>query len=197
MQPIHEEFLEKYEPDINLKVNVAFQNYHEREDVKQEMRMELIKSYKSKYKYADWHNIVRGIINRRIIDYRKDLYRTPLLDLQNYNNGKDNFLDHILDNKSSDVWKEDRPFTEAIEASDLLDSVLSVYANSEEEFDEWEQEYMEILYSYHLDHPSHPIELESKRMELMGYSKGQRKEFRSKVKQFVKKLNSLIERSGI
>jgi hypothetical protein len=34
-------------------------------------------------------------------------------------------------------------------------------------------------------------------MKLMGYGKEQRKEFRARVKQFVKKLNDVIQRSRL
>jgi DNA-directed RNA polymerase specialized sigma24 family protein len=146
LQPIHEAFLEKYEPDINLKVNVAFQDYHEREDAKQEMRVELIKSYKSRDKHADWHNIVRGIINRRIIDYRKRLYRTPLVNMPNHRDNGDDFMAHIIENKIAEGQEVDSDFTDSVETADFLDNVLSVYANAEDEFDEWEQEYVEVLY---------------------------------------------------
>lgn len=159
--------------------------------------MELLKSYKNHLKYADWNNIVLGIINRRILDYKKRLYRTPLFTtvIQVHTEDPLLFMQFLIDQhhqENEDPRQEG--MVAKIEAVDFLDTILSLYAWSEDEFTEWEQEYMERMYASYLQNPALAIDKESVRMELMGVESQQRHDFRKKVKNFIVKLREILKR---
>jgi len=194
LTPKHEEFLAQYEREIQIKVDSAFKDIHERQDVKQEIRVELIKAYKNRLKYADWHYVVLNAIKCRIKDYKKRLYKVPLFDVTiKDKQSADTLIQYILDtHMSDDLEAETVARMYSIETSDLLESLLSLFAWCEEDFTEWEKEYMSWLYGKYTDDKNYPLENEKKRMELMGYGPEDRKEFRQLAQQFTDKIKEMI-----
>ncbi len=198
LTPEHVKFLEEYEEKIQIKVNIALRDVHERQDLKQTIRLELIKAYKNRLKYgADWNNIVLGIINRRIIDYKKVLFKVPLFTTM-LKSGEDDtlsFMEFLINQHHEENTDGKKTgVSSKIEAVDFVQTILSLYAWSEEEFDEWEQEYMERMYASYEENPLLAIDKESVRMELMGVEPKKRNEFRKKVERFTEKLTEILRR---
>jgi len=69
------EFLNQYEGLIQQKTRGAIRDKSYHGDVKNFLRLEILKAYKFKYKYNDWHYVVKSVINRRLSDYTKKIYR--------------------------------------------------------------------------------------------------------------------------
>lgn len=200
----HEKFLAEYETTIKSKVDSSFNNYHEREDVKQEVRLELIKAYKSHKKYADWPNIVKGIINRRIIDYRKRLYKAPLFTDLMFGQEVDQKLNDSLAEK---LIHQSRGLHEEgidnIGLSDYIETLWNKFAEYNK-FDDWEMEYLVTLFDRY-DEGDIELDDEQYRMQLMGYESADEelcsneegdtvpKTFGQRVRQLNKKIEEIFE----
>jgi len=68
------EFIGKYENYINYMI--YHKDFHEddKADCRQYVIIALIKSYKNRYKYTSWSELVKTIIERKAIDFQRQLY---------------------------------------------------------------------------------------------------------------------------
>lgn len=179
----HLEFITEYEEYIVNNVNYQISNRHERDDVGQYVRLELIKSYKSRYKYENWDHVVKSIIKRRVGDYKNKWLRNNSriiteTELFKYSDEDNKNLDNLqTENNAED-------FTHKIHRKDYIVYLRQCISTSDI-FDQWDIEYIEILYelyenSYNLD--------DETLLEFMGYEQHEIGEFRRKQKNFRKKL---------
>ena len=120
--------------------------YMNAKDVKQYLRLELIKSYKNKLKYADWHNIVRSIIKRRIKDYKKRLNKVPLFQVAfNRPDMTDKEISDYLENYLfQSIGSED--ITLKCDLVDYLQYIWDKMCRNRHLFSEEECHYINFLY---------------------------------------------------
>lgn len=191
----HEEFIEQYKKHVEVRVNSAIYNASERDDVKQFVYLELIKSYKNCRRYADWHNIVLSIIKRRISDYKKKMQRTPLYHFsstQDDENAKSH--NDLIDSKLLERGMIESNTTSRFENSDFLENLWKMVSVHSEEFTEWELDYIGALFDAYDNDIG--FETEDERIILMGFdpeSKEDVKHFRKQVRKFTQKLKEIIK----
>jgi len=200
----HLKLIEKYEKIIESVVRSKIRDPIEQQDACQYIKIQIIKSYKNRYKYGkggkDWGNVVRSIIRRRAGDHRNKLskinsrlYLASNL-VRQYPGGTDvrswEDADRVLEsiNIEHTIEKSKSPY-EVVNKNDFIEKVKEIILNDPiDTFSDWEKEYVEIVYElYNLEEDID----ENSIMECMGYSIENRNEFRNNVKSFISKAKEL------
>ena len=199
----HLKLIEKYASLIEKVVKIKIRDPREQQDVCQHVKIQLIKSYKNRYKYGDdWDNIIRSIIRRRVGDYRHKFFR---------NNNRfinENELSIELDSGFQEVDKFEKvglkynydeniesferynPF-KLLDKKDYIEQIRKIILDDEHDsFNEWDKEYVEIIYE--LYESEEEID-EENIMEFMGYESPDKNEFKSNVKLFNSKIKNIIK----
>jgi hypothetical protein len=192
----HLDFLNEYEKLIDIRVNSTIRDIAERDDVKQYVKLELIKAYKNHRKYADWKNIVLSIIKRRIFDYRKKIYKTPLYELHNRKGLDDTYKtsQEVIDSMYLNRGEINENENSRFETSDYLEHIWRLVGENEHLFTEWELDYIGALYDAYDNDIG--FETEPERLELMGIPLGNKAEvkvFRKQVKKFIEKVRMVTD----
>jgi len=153
--PEHETFIAQYTPTIKKKVaNSAIKCSQERNDCFQYVCIELIKAYSNRLKYADWDNVVRAVISRRIKDYIGKMMRSPAAtgSFINAQRGYTVYGDQLItqydeaDNPSG--WDLDVESEGDVERSERLESLRKTWnsiCDHEEDLTDWEVNYLYTL----------------------------------------------------
>ena len=115
-------------------------SWDEKQDIKQRIRLELLKCYINRWKYTTYDNVVRSMVQRRIKDFQKAIWRER------------NRVKVETDLYRDD--EEDKEFTEPVEAHqhDLLaiDRIKDFHVRATEgdlkhSFTDWEKECLDSL----------------------------------------------------
>lgn len=178
----HEHFLDEYEPLINKSVYYDVSNVNDREDVAQHVRVALIKSFKSRYKYENWDNVVRSIIKRRIKDYLKKSFR-------NSNKIASEYIDDYvaIDNE---ICYEEKGFNEFI-VREQLDLIKRKVEHNRKIFDITEIEYFEVVCEIYDCGCIVDDELIMQNMGLDSSVSSDKKMYRKISKSFIEKMGSV------
>lgn len=152
--PEHEVFLKEYEPIILKKVTgSAIKCSQERRDCCQYVRIELLKAYANRLKYAEWDNVVRAVITRRIKDYVGKVMRSPAAtgSFVNAQHGYTAYGEQLVtyydesDNPSGwDLDSYDNPVEREERLAHLKD-VWNQICDHDEELTDWEVHYLFTL----------------------------------------------------
>lgn len=167
VNPTQMSILHKIHNLIQQKVRGAIHDQNDVQDAISYVSTEVLKSYKFRYKYKnglDWENVVKSVINRRLIDFSGKQYRYKRLV---HNSGlfdsDSDYLDYYYN-------KEFDKSAERLYRHDQAKFVIDTYKNNRNKFLPIELEYIDaILYLY--DNGFDPME-EYLVYGVMGYEKG-------------------------
>jgi hypothetical protein len=177
----HEKFIEEYDDVIREKVCYDVSNINDRDDVSQHVRMALIKSFKSRYKYDDWDNVVRSIIKRRIRDYLKKTFRQT-------NNLTNEYTEE--NTSGEEFFYEEKGFNEFI-VREQLDVIKKRVESNKKHFDSMEYEYFEVICEIYECGFIVDDELIMQNMGLDISNSSDRKSYRKISKGFIEKMSTI------
>lgn len=164
-------------------------DWHERQDIEQTLRIELIKSYKNHRKYDNWNRIVWSIISRRIQDYKKKLRK-----VQHFGDifGCTDIHDHDLKLEFLINLHNDKGGEFTFDSVEYLQHIWDFIVDNYEMFDQWELDYVTMLYDSYESGNYVNMDNEYKRSSQMGYKRTRIGEFRIRVAGFVSKIKTLM-----
>ncbi len=141
-----EKQIKQFDKYIYFLIHTKGFRVDEKEDCYQYVSVAIAKSYKNRYKYKDWNNLVKIIIERRITDYSKHT--------NTFNNHITTEADLSIHSEEPDEYSYCEAVSNGVtdtryEVCELFSVLLKKIINhSEEVFDEWDIAFTEKLVHY-------------------------------------------------
>lgn len=180
------ELLNEYNDLIEQKTRGAITDYKYQDAAMNYLRGQLLKAYKFRYKYDNWNRVVKSIINRRLIDYKKKIYKyNRIVTNSGLFNNDDEYLDYYDIDKVSMQSK-------TIENADELEYLIRLIHDNKDKFFDVEYEYINTLITMY-ENGFDPMD-NKKVYDFMGYVKDNsedKKQFNKIRHRTIKKIRAL------